>query len=359
MDELDRLLAEAMNDAAGRAPSDDGLLGTVQARSRQIHRRRVATGLSAAAAVLILGIPSVFVLANRPSAVVPPADPAPSVSASPSIAPPPSASTSPTVTSSVPSGRPSSAPPASAPAPATVTLADGWTAPVFPYTLPPRDDLKTPVASLDRGTLIGFFETTDTRAHADVTVSVSRSRPSPTGAGTDTPRQVRGHAGTLRTVDVSPAEKLILSWPETSSRWITLATDDTYTPDEVVALADALTTGSTAALPPFQLAYSPDGLITDTVTASRMTFRASAAAAGSPGFSVVLRKRRPLDGTNQQIRGYDATLSRGAGTVTLAVDVTDWNATLEITVDNGLTISDAELLRFAEGVQIQNRSNPE
>ncbi|MFI5842668.1 hypothetical protein ACIA8K_23460 [Catenuloplanes sp. NPDC051500] len=356
MDELDRLLAEAMHDAAGRAPSDDRLLGTVHARSRQIHRRRVATGLSAAAAVLILGLPSAFMLANRPTAVVPPADPAPAASASPSASPSPSPS--PSISPSAPPSSPSSAPPPSSSPPDAVTLADGWTAPVFPYTLPPRDDLKPPVASLDRGTLVGFFETTDSRNHSDVTISMSGSRPAPTaGSGTEVSRQVRGHPGTLRTVDVSPAKQLVLSWPETPSRWITLATDNTYTPDEVVALADALTTGSTAVAPPFQLAQSPAGLFTDSVTPSRMTFRTS--TADTAGFSVVLRKRQQLNGTNQRIRGYDAALSRSSGSVTLAIDVTDWNATLEITVDNGLTITDANLLRFAEGVQIQNRSNPE
>ncbi|WP_033345027.1 hypothetical protein [Catenuloplanes japonicus] len=356
MDELDRLLAEAMNDAAGRAPSDDGLLTTVHTRSRQIHRRRVATALSAAAAVVVLGVPSVFVLTSRPSEVVPPADPVMSVSTSPSVPPSPTPSSSPS-----PSNTPSSAPPSSpSVASDAVTLTKGWTAPTFPYLLPPRDDLKAPVASLDRGRLVGFFETTDTRDHADVTVTVSGARPTFSDSeATETARQVRGHAGTLRTVDVSPAKQLALYWPESSGRWITLATDDTYTPDEVVALATSLTTGSTAALPPFQLAYSPAGLVTDTVTASRMTFRTSSAAPGSAGFSVVLRKRQQLNGTNQKIRGYDAALSHGSGVTTLAIDVKDWNATLEITVNGGLTISDADLLRFAGGAEILERSNPE
>jgi len=56
---------------------------------------------------------------------------------------------------------------------------------------------------------------------------------------------------------------------------------------------------------------------------------------------------------------YNAQLTRTSEGAKLAVDVTDWDATLELTVGPGLTMSDADLVRFAAGVHILNRSDPE
>jgi hypothetical protein len=232
-----------------------------------------------------------------------------------------------------------------------VKLVAGYTAPAFPYTLPPTEGMKTPTASMAGGNLIAFFEATELRHHADTTVTVSSRQPTFTTPATETPVQVRGHGGTLRTVDVRPAKQLTLSWPESANRWIQLATDDTYTPQQVVALAESLSPASIAVLPPFKLDLSPAGLVTDTVTASTMSF-------GAGGFRCVLLKRRPLAGTNVTVGGYHALLAHNAGGVTLDVDVTDWNATLEVTVTTGLAISDADLLRFAAGVHILDRSEP-
>ena len=352
MDELDRLLAETMQDAAGRAPSDDNLLSTVHDRSRRLHRRRVVTGLSAVAAVVAVGIPFVSVLATRPEPALPPAATAP-VATRPT--PGPSATATPTASRSAPPSRPPSspaAPPSGDPASTAVTLTEGWTAPVFPYTLPNLDNRREPVASVDDGDLIGFFETTDPEHEADITVTVSGTRPSFSTDATETARQVRGAAGTLRTGTEQPAARLTLFWPETPSRWITLTTDDTYTADEVVAWADGLAEASIAVLPPFRLSLSPTGMATETVSKSRMIF----GAPGTGGISLVLRQRQEdLTGANQTINGYDARLE---GT-TVTVDVADWDATLEITVGTGLTISDADLLRLAAGVRLETRSNPE
>ncbi|WP_041832249.1 hypothetical protein [Actinoplanes sp. N902-109] len=322
MDELDRLLADTMQDAAGRAPTGPGLLAAVHTRSRRRRRRRVATvaAVTVAAAVLVAGIPFVTVLAARPEPAVRPAAPQPSAAGQ-------------------------------------VTLARGWSAPVFPYTLPATDGMSAPVASADNGRLSAFFEATELNEHADVTVTVSGGEPAFSDSATETAEQVRGHTGTLRTVDVQPARRLTLVWREAPGRWIQLATDDTYTPAQVVALAGALTKASVPVQPPFELAWSPAGLVTDTVSASRMTFRAP--GAGTAGFRTVLRKRRQLTAADRKVGGYAAELTRHSGTVTLAVDVTDWDATLEVTVTGGLTISDADLLRYAAGIRILNRSDPE
>jgi hypothetical protein len=327
MDDLNRILAETMHDAAGHAPSGAGLLGNVHGRSRRYRRRRfvAAAVVSTAAAVVVAGIPIVTVYAGRPDPAAPPI-------------------------ASVP------APPTT---PGAVTLTAGWQAPAFPYTLPATDGMSAPVASMKEGTLTAFFEATEQQHHADVTITVSEREPAFTTSAGETTEQVRGHAGTLRTVDVTPARQLTLSWQESSSRWIQLATDDTYTPDQVVALANSITAASLAVLPPFDLGLSPAGLVPDTVSASRMTFRPARTAPGAGGFSTVLRKRQQLTGINKKVNGHDAVLTRRAGEVTLSVDVTDWDATLQITVGNGLTIGDADLIRYAAGVRVLNRSNPE
>jgi hypothetical protein len=319
MDDLDRLLAETMRDAAGRAPSDDDLLGTVHRRSDRRRRQRISTALSAVAAVLAVGIPTLVARTSE------------------TTTPPPAAT------------RPTDA----------VRLIDGWAAPAFPYTLPANPGMRAPVASMDDGDPVAFFEAIEQRHHADTTVTVSSRKPAFTGSATETPVQVRGHSGILRTADAHPARHLTVYWRESPTRWIRLATDDTYTPQQVVALADALTPASVTVLPPFRLDLSPAGLVTDTVTESTMSFRTSATASDADLVQVVLRNRRRLSGADEDVGPYQAVLTHGAGGgVTLDVDVTDWNATLEVTVGSGLTMSDADVLRFAAGVHILDRSNP-
>jgi hypothetical protein len=296
MDELGRLLAETMRENAVDAPGDDGLLGSVHRRSTRYRRRRIAVALSAALAALVAGLPAVLV-ATRPPEPVAPSDP----------------------------------------------LVAGWTAPVFPYTLPASAGLKAPVASMRDGDPTAFFEATEDRHHADTTVTVLSREPGSTGSAEAV--EVRGHQGTLSTVDVQPAKQLTLVWREAQGRWIRLATDDTYTPHQVVRLAESLIPAAVPVLPPFRLDLSPAGLATTTVTASRMVF-------GAGQVSVVLYQRRELGPINQTVGAYPASLRDG----TLDIDVTDWNATLSITSD-GL-LDDADLLRFAAGVHILNRSDP-
>jgi hypothetical protein len=311
MDDLDRLLAETMRDAAERAPADDGLLTTVHRRSDRRHRQRIATALAAVAAALAVGLPAVVATAGR-------------------------------------------TPESAAPHGAAVRLVAGWTAPVFPYTLPASAGLKGPVASMHDGDLIGFFEASEQRHHADTTVTVSSTEPAFTGPAAETTVQVRGHVGTLRTVDVRPAKRLTLVWRESAGRWITLATDDTYVKQQVVGLADALSASPVPVLPPFRLDLTPGGFVTDTVDESTMNFRAAAGEV-----RVVLRKHRPLAAAHQTVGSYPASLTHDGSGVTLDVDVTDWEATLEVTVGRGVAMSDGDLVRFAAGIHILNRSNPQ
>jgi hypothetical protein len=355
MDELDRFLADTMHGAATEAPSDAGLLTEVHRRSRRLRRRRLATGVSALAALVALGVPAVAGLVTGPGTTAPlggvPTASAPP-SGTPSEAPPGAPSGAPTGASSGPSAARRDHPPTAD----GVQLVPGYTPSAFPYTLPPTDGVKAPVASLDHGNLVAFFEATEAQHHADTTVTVSSRPPTFTTPATETPQPVRGHPGTLRTVDVAPARQLTLVWAESPTRWIQLATDDTYTPAQVVALAEALTPASIAVAPPFTLDLSPAGLVADTVSPSTMSFRAPDAA--TAGFSVVLHRHRTLTGPNQTVGGYRAKLTRTGRGVSLDVDVTDWNATLEVTVAGGLTLSDADVLRFAAGVHILNRSDP-
>jgi hypothetical protein len=361
MDDLDRLLTETMHGAADHAPADTGLLRMVHRRSDRYRRRRIAVGLSASAAVLALGTPAVAVLLTRPGPTAPPvAVPTtlPSPNGVASTAPSPASSEKPSRTPTTSPATPAS-PTTEAPAAGTVTLAAGYQAPAFPYTLAPADGMRAPVVSMDGGKLIALFEATDLRRHADTTITVSTRKPTFATSATETSVQVRGRAGKLRTVHVRPAEQLTLYWQESAGRWIQLATDDTYTPQQVVTLADGLTAASVAVLPPFELDYRPAGLVTDTVTAATMSFRASTSPPGAAGFRTVLRKRQPLAGADRTVGGHPASLVHDGDGVTLRVDVADWDATLEVSVDGGLVVSDADLLRFAAGVHILNRSDPQ
>ncbi|GLW29418.1 hypothetical protein [Actinoplanes regularis] len=303
-DELDRLLTESLHDAAECAPSAAGLLAAVHSRSRRYRRRRVV----AAAVSLVAAIAAGNLIVGRPDPAIP-----------------------------------------------TSALMSGWAAPIFPYTLPATDGMRAPVASMTAGEVSAFFEATELRDHADVTVTVSATAPaSATGS-----LRVRGHPATLRTVDVEPAKRLSLYWQEAAGQWIELETDDTYTPAQVVALAGSLKPAVIPVLPPFELGLIPVGLVTDTVSASRMTFRAPSAPPGTAGLSTVLRRKQQLKGINKTIDGYDAVLARAGANVTLSIDVPDWNATLVITVGNGFTMSDDDLIRYASAIQVLNRSDPE
>jgi hypothetical protein len=286
--------------------------------------------LSAAAVVLAVGIPTAASLVTRLPAPAPPGGGIPIVSGPASPLPSTTAANG-------------------------VQLAAGYTAPVFPYTLPAVDGMTDPVASMRDGNLIAFFEATELREHADITVTVSRRKPAFSGAATETPVQVRGHAGKLRTVEVRPARQLTVYWREPGGRWIQLATDDTYTPQQVVDLADALTPASVGVLPPFRLDLSPAGFVTDTVTATTMSFSASAAAPATNRLTAVVRKRMPLSSADERVGSYVASLTHDGGGAVLRVDVTDWDATLEITVGSGVRLSDTDLLRFAAGVHILTR----
>jgi hypothetical protein len=312
MDDLSRMLAETMNDAAGDAPSDVGLLGAVQRRSARRRRRRITATLSAAAAVLAIGVPVTVVASSRPEPV---------------------------------------APPLSIPVSGTRLVA-GYTTPPFPYTLPATEGMKAPVASMSGGSLIAFFEAAEDRHHSDITITVSGREPA-AGGGAEV--QVRGHAGRLRTVDVQPAKQLTLTWQESATRWIQLATDDTYSSAQVVALADSLRAGSVPVLPPFRLDLAPAGLAATTVTASRIGF----GTPGPDGLAVVLRKRQQLTGADRKVGDYRAALTHQAGGSILKIDVTDWDATLEVTAGAGLALTDADLVRLGAGIHVLNRSDPE
>jgi hypothetical protein len=356
MDDLDRLLAESLHSAAEQAPSDGGLLNAVHQKSRRRHRQRIVTGLGSAA-VLAVAVPfaTVLLTGSGPDPDTVQVAPAASVPGTPSPRPSTSHPSAPrTPATRTPSSTKSTSGAASGSG-TVVRLVHGYTAPTFPYTLPATSGMKAPVASMQDGNPIAFFEATELRHHSDVTVTVLRKKPVFTAAATSKTFVVRGHSATLRTGQEQPARKLTLFWKESATRWIQLATDDTYSPQQVVALADSLTAASIAVLPPFTLDLTPSGLAADTVTASTMSFR----AADGHLVAVVLRKRQPLSAATDTVGRYQAQLTHSGGGATLSVDVTDWDATLELTVEPGLSLSDADLLRFAAGVHILNRSNPE
>ncbi|WP_345301220.1 hypothetical protein [Dactylosporangium matsuzakiense] len=95
----------------------------------------------------------------------------------------------------------------------------GYTAPTFPYTLPATDGMKAPVASMDSGNLVAFFEAIDIRHHYTTATAA------PVDAASRVHRRAaRGRLQTVlaaherdaaHLVDVKPRKRAahILYWP--------------------------------------------------------------------------------------------------------------------------------------------------
>jgi hypothetical protein len=252
-----------------------------------------------------------------------------------------------------------SAPAAPAPTRRAVRLTAGYTPPRFPYRLVRTDGLRPPALSVTDGETVAFYAATEQRHHADTTVVVSPRRPVFTGTAVEKPVVVRGRTGTLRSAPGKPTAQVVLYWPEAADRWIRMSTDDTYTPEQLVALADSLVPAPAPVPPPFRLALSPAGFVTTTISPSTVAFRPSATATATDELSIVLRRRRPLSGATEQVGPYRGSLRHEPAGTTIDVDVTDWEATLRVTAGRGLAVTDADLVRLASGVEVLDRSDPE
>jgi hypothetical protein len=319
------MVRDSLRRHADGTPPAGQLLASVHRRSRQLRRRRAAVAVAlTAAAVASLAVP----IATRAAE---PAGTATTVAA----------------------------------ARAPVRLAPpAYTVPSFPFRpgAAPVGGLAAPVVTLERGELTAYYEARDPARGADVTIRVGSRPPAFTGpadrAGpaSETHPRVRGGPGTLRRVAVAPAARLTLYWPEAADRWVWVDTDDTLTDAELVRFADKLLPASVPVVRPFRFDLAPAGMALDTATVSRVALRPPAGP--DAAVACTLLRRRPLTGPEVRVGPYRGVLTRTGSGAALAVDVTDWAATLLVEVPAAYEISDADLIRFAAGVHVLDRSEP-
>jgi hypothetical protein len=337
--DVDAMVRRTLAEEADDAPLAGSLLDAVHERARRkaCRLRRIGAAATAVVAVAVLGA-AMAVVAAGPSRHGPTKAPGPA--GVPPIASA-EASDGPSAVTSSPAGT------GSAPASdGSVRLAPpAYRLPVFPFQpgTTPIGGLKPPVVTLDAGELVAYYEARDPVRGADVTIRVGPRRPTfgPGAAGPvrEAARRVRGHPGTLRTVEVAPANQLSLYWPE-AGQWVRVDTDDTLTDDEVVRFADALAPASVPVVAPFRFDLVPIGAVLDTATPSTVVLRAGQAAISC---TLVAGRRSP---------GISRTSAGTTLTVALA------GATVLVQVPARYPISDADLARFGAGVHVTDRAEP-
>jgi hypothetical protein len=355
--DLDRMLRDTLHRHADEAPSAATLLTAVHQRSRRLARRRRQLAVAGvAAAVALAGVvwpvlAGVGRSAGRPAVDSPAAPPSP-------------APTAPSASSSV-DARPPLAPPVGTPTSVAVVLGHPtYSVPSFPYQpgTTPVGGLAAPIVTLQAGRLQAYYYAKDPVRGADVRVTVSPTRPTfanPAGPVREAPEQVRGHAGTLRTVDVSPAKQLSLYWQESSARWVRVDTDDTLTDNEVVQFADTMSAASVPLVMPFRLGLAPVGMELDTVTRSELAFRpvVEPSGTGAP-LTCTLVAHQPVHGTKVSVGANQGGLTRTAAGVSLAVAL-DADRTLLLQVPAHYQISDTDLVRLAAEVAVTDEAVPQ
>jgi len=335
--EVDELVRGTLRRHAEEAPDGARLLAAVHERSRRLGRRRRLAVAAVVAALVVSG--GAAFAAVAPTGGPRPAPPAGVASATASA---PAPTTSPT-----PGRAPSS--------PAALRFGSpGYALPTFPFrpVVTPVGGLADPVVTLAAGELTAFYAARDGERGADVTIRVGPRTPSfDAGPAHETRQQVRGKAATLRTVVVAPANRLSLYWLERPGQWVRVDTDDTLTDAELVRLADALAPAAVPVLMPFRFDVVPAGADLDTSTRSVVAFRPS-------GVTCALRGPQPLTGATVPVGRYRGTVRHtGTGaTVTVALD--DVPATLVVQVPARYPVSDADLVRFAAGIQLTADAEP-
>ncbi|MEU7908320.1 hypothetical protein [Actinoplanes sp. NPDC049118] len=333
MSDVERLLRDAMHERAEQTLAGTGLLADVHRRSARRDRRRrfKAAGVGLATLLVAVGVVT---------GVVRPGGDDGSRRAVPATA------------SLDPGGLRLLAP-----------SADGT--PVFPYRpgVTPAGGFAAPVVSIEAGRIVAFYEAKDPVRGVDVTISVGGERPvfdAPAGPVSEKAQRLHGgRPATLRTVSVSPAAQLSLYWQESPARWVRIDTDDTFTAAELVNFANRLEPASVPVTAPFRLDVAPVGMLLDTVTASMMSWRpATGAATNADLVSCVLTRPRTHAGPTTTVGRYRGTLRRTATETTLTVALDDRDQSLVVRVPARYPISDADLVRFAAGVDVTDHAEP-
>lgn len=359
MVDLDDLMRAELRDRAAQAPDGQQLLAGVHARSGQLRRRRrrlmTAGGLTAAVVALALPMALGGIGGGHP--VRPGVTGVPTATADPTGGP--SDSTGPAQASAQTTTVPGAS------GPTAVGLGPGPAAvPAFAFQLAATaaTAFDAPIVTLERRALISFYLAKDPDLGADVTLVVTAQRPTfgtAAGSVSEVQQQVRGHAGFLRTVAVSPAAQYTLYWQESASQWVQVRTDDTFTKAEVLRFATGLIGAATPVAAGFRFDYVPLGTTVGTVTPSSVVFLAGPASGSGTDPTVVtcdLRPARALTGTTLRVGSYRATLTKDSGSVVLMVLLTDWQMTLVVEVPAKYTMTDADLIRFAAGVHVTERA---
>lgn len=383
LEELEELVRAGLRAQASRLPDDAGLLAAVHARSSRIRRRRRL--LVAAPAVLVVAV-AALALVPRPDggagSVAPVLAPGPDRgpdggsgdrsgrTASASL--PPAPASSPARSGTVP---PSSAPAAGRDCLSDLVPAATLAVPVFPLRLGPdiAARMESPLVGLVDGELRAEYAARNPVPDADITLVVSSRALAPAAAaGTGevagegvaeagrTGLTVRGHPAVLRTVAVSPAAVLELSWQEGADRWVRLRTDDTYTPAQVVAFAEGLRPAALALPQAFRFTVVPAGSVPVTMTGARVVLRAGTGRAdGDPASSRVEvtrddSGRQPGPGERARpvrVGGRTGYLSRDGASTTMAVGYPDDGVAVRVVATCTPTAGDAGLIRLAAGIR--------
>ncbi|OLE23804.1 MAG: hypothetical protein AUG44_21135 [Actinobacteria bacterium 13_1_20CM_3_71_11] len=346
MADVEALLRSTMRRHATHAPVGPDLLAAVHARSHRIARRR-RTAVTVLAAVAVPAALAVSVLTAVPRDAAPPG----------SVAVVPSTGTTPV---SAPASSSPAATPPGQPPPALRLVPPASATPVFPYrpVFTPIGGLAAPVVTLVDGELTAYYAAHDPVRGADVTIRVSARAPEFTDPGRpfhQTPQRVRGHPAVLRTVVMPPADRLSLYWMEGAGQWVRVDTDDTLTDADVVRLADALAPAAVPVVVPFRFDVVPAGMTVNTSTDSEVAFGVSA---GAPAVDCTLLAPRALTGPTVRVGRYAATLRRTGAAATLTVALDDLGATLVVVVPARYPVTNADLIRFARGIQVTSQAQP-
>lgn len=327
MRELERALAETLREHAGGAPPDAGLLARVHRRSDRLHRRRqglIASGgllATAAAGALLLVAPWPGRPAAPSPAVVGPSTTTVATTTAPAITPPSTAAGSLRFVAG-------SLPALSLPLGLDPAIADGW---------------DPAVVEVSGGAVQATYFPHDPDGDADLVLRRTPSRPpAPERAGAGASAvTVRGVGGQLYTVPDPGLRKLVLVWPE-GGGWLSLQTDDTYSPARLRQFADGLTAQSLRPPNPVRFERIPLGLAPTRVIQSEV------------GFGPKLR----IQVVGPQVPVSGGVVQRVGGTARVVVGFEDDERRLQVTVTPAGAVGDADLLVFAAGLRLTEDANP-